>query len=512
MADTAYQEAPWSSTFHRAKIAVSSNDTLQQLAAQGDPEAMQELQQRGVTMPRSLPRGGRPMAASQPAQPTLQDIATGGWTPPWQMMAGPSLPPGTSGPATVQPDGGRQGDPMSTPDIQPDGGRPGDPMGTPPTMPLTAPNDMHAGDPTAPIHAGADAADDVTGSRDEQDSGPDDIHPALMETAKALEQPPSALQKIIDQLMGGGQSDSSIRSNAIAKAGFSMAASRNPYFFGALGEGGNAGLEDYEKSKQEQLMNQVRAVGLGQQQEQQGETQRHNRTGEGQDSQRIDVLKQEAQLRRDDYLEKKRQFDAGFGTDQELKLAEIDARRASAAYTRAAAGSVGRRGGQYFNNDKGELMYGEGADVQPVLDSSGNPVKATKSGASGATAAQRNAKYYGDLLFGGDEAQGARFLATGKTMAPDRRHSVAMTAAQAELNGDLSVLPGTPEYDAKLQQRIQEIDNELATAGGATAPIGANAAPVATGNTSSKYKIGDTATGADGAKVQWDGTKWQPVK
>jgi hypothetical protein len=441
-------------------------DNLAQTAGTPDVvSAVDQEMQRRRRAGRPLPRGGQPMGGNQP--PSLQEIATGGWTPPWQQMAGPALPPGTSGPDRALPPDG----PL------PKGGEPMDeqqpytpPPPLPPTMPLTAPNSMEAS-----------AADEVTGAR-EGDTGPDSIHPALMETAKALDQPPSALQAIIDQITGGGQSDSSIRSNAIAKAGFAMAASRNPYFFGALGEGGTAGLEDYEKAKQEQLMNRVRGVGLGQQQEQQGETKRSNVAREGQEGQRIQVLQQQAQLANQEFVEKKRQFDAGFATDQELKRAEIRARNAATAYSQAAAGAVGRRGGQYFTDADGNTYYTEGASAQPLLDQNGKPVKgASKVGANGGTAVQRNAKYYGNLLFNGDEAAGARYLATGKTMAPDRRRAAAMQAAQAELNGDLTVLPGTAEYATKLQQRTQEIENDLATAGSAAAPIGANAAPVGPG-------------------------------
>lgn len=466
-------------------------DNLAQTAGTPDiVSAVDQEMQRRRRAAQPLPRGGQPMGGNPP--PSLQDIATGNWTPPWQQMSGPALPPGTSGPdirpdggrsgdpmgpADMQTDGGRFGNPMGSADVQPDGGRSGDPMQRnipkngepmddqrpmmPPTMPLTAPNSMEAG--PSPIDQGVASADKATG-----DAGPDGIHPALAQAAQALQDdtPPSQLQGIIDKILGGGQSDDSIRSNAIAKAGFAMASSKNPYFFGALGEGGTAGLEDYEKSKQEQLMNQVRGVGLGQQQEQQGETKRSNKVKEGQEGQRIDVLRDQAQLARDDFIEKKRQFDAGFATEQELKKAQVAAQKASAAYSQAAAASVGRRGGQYFTADDGNTYYTEGAEARPVLDQNGKPIKGTsKVGANGGTAAQRNSKYYGDLLFGGDEKQGALFLAQGKTMAPDRRRAVAGQAATAELNADLSVLPGTAEYATKLQQRTKEIEDQLAQAG-----------------------------------------------
>ena len=128
----------------------------------------------------------------------------------------------------------------------------------PPAMPGGAPA-APAGPPgTAPdpIATGAAAAQQAAAASGAQQAQTADPLAGLPEPlASALRE----YQSIAKELK---QQDENAKWMALAKAGFAMAGSRNPSFFGALGEGGMAGLQAYEQQQAAEAASRLQGVGM----------------------------------------------------------------------------------------------------------------------------------------------------------------------------------------------------------------------------------------------------------
>lgn len=128
----------------------------------------------------------------------------------------------------------------------------------PPAMPGGAPA-APAGPPgTAPdpIATGAAAAQQAAAASGAQQAQTADPLAGLPEPlASALRE----YQSIAKDLK---QQDENAKWMALAKAGFAMAGSRNPSFFGALGEGGMAGLQAYEQQQAAEAARRLQGVGM----------------------------------------------------------------------------------------------------------------------------------------------------------------------------------------------------------------------------------------------------------
>lgn len=361
------------------------------------------------------PPGAVPQQAQQPVMPavTLKDVASEGWVPPWERPDG-----GSPFITALQREGPVPDD--SGPSFERYGrGMPN--SGSPETAPVRPPmmSDLPEIDVGYAPGVGAKESDDV------------DLPPETVELAKSLEaagDDPDAMQAILAELQGGIQSKDDMRNNAIARAGFAMAASRNPYFFGALGEGGLAGLDAYEKSKQEALMNRVRSAEIQQAMDKFGEQKRATGVSEKTDEKRLSLTERELDMREKEYNRKVKEYEEGKAGEAELRSAEIALRRAQANYYSERPRSTSKA--DLLQDEEGNLMRltPEGGAVY-VTDPEGKKVKGSRVGGSGQTAMMKNAEYVGGLLFGGDTAKGLAWVQQGKTMAPDVRRRTALSMA-----------------------------------------------------------------------------------
>ena len=248
----------------------------------------------------------------QPVMPavTLKDVASEGWVPPWERQDG-------SGPfiTAMQSEGPVPDDDM------PDSGVPAAAPVRPPAMSDLPEVDVGYAPGVDPQDAGAE--EDI------------DLPPQTVALAKSLEEAsddPDAMQAILAEIQGSIQSPEDMRNNSIARAGFAMAASRNPYFFGALGEGGLAGMDAYEKSKQEALLNRVRSADIQGDMDKFSEQKRATGVGEQDAKARLSLAERNVILAEKDYEEKQRQYNDGKITNEALAQAEVRLKNAQAEY------------------------------------------------------------------------------------------------------------------------------------------------------------------------------------
>jgi len=302
-------------------LRVASDAELATLAQQArSPQILTAVQDEmsrregGLTQNDMVPPpGAAPQQVQQPVMPavTLKDVASEGWVPPWERQDG-------SGPFITA--------------MQSEGPVPDDDM----------PNSGVAA-PTAPVRpqAMSDLPEVDVGYApgvDPQDAGAEediDLPPQTVALAKSLEEAsddPDAMQAILAEIQGSIQSPEDMRNNSIARAGFAMAASRNPYFFGALGEGGLAGMDAYEKSKQEALLNRVRSADIRSDMDKFSEQKRATGVGEQDAEKRLGLAERNVILAEKDYEAKQQQYNDGKITNEALAQAEVRLKNAQADY------------------------------------------------------------------------------------------------------------------------------------------------------------------------------------
>lgn len=296
-------------------LRVASDAELATLAQQArSPQILTAVQDEmsrregGLTQNDMVPPPGA--APQQPVMPavTLKDVASEGWVPPWERQDG-------SGPFITS--------------LQSAGPVPDDDMpnsGVAPTAPVrpAAMSDLPEVDVGYAPGVGPDSAEEDI-----------DLPPQTVALAKSLEEAsddPDAMQAILAEIQGSIQSPDEMRNNSIARAGFAMAASRNPYFFGALGEGGLAGMDAYEKSKQEALLNRVRSADIQGDMDKFSEQKRATGVGEQDAEKRLALSERNVILAEKDYEEKQRQYNEGKITNEALAQAEVRLKNAQADY------------------------------------------------------------------------------------------------------------------------------------------------------------------------------------
>lgn len=193
---------------------------------------------------------------------------------------------------------------------------------------------------------------------------------ASVQAAQLAKDSPDVTKSVINDLMTMGGDPEQNKWLALAKAGFAMAASKNPSILGAAGEGAEAGLSDYLKSRQETLQNRYTAAQL-----QQGEQTRQANIAAQQASQAL--AKQE-------YEQKVYEF------SKTLPIEEAKAKAMEAMYyghtnyfdARAAAPAGGGTAGGWRNevyaqlNAAGvppqqiaQILSGKGADAVSIARS-----------------------------------------------------------------------------------------------------------------------------------------------
>lgn len=395
--------------------------------------------------------------------PSLADVASEEWMPPWQRDKRSPFITQTQYEGPVPDDSGPAFESGGT-------GAPGSAIGKPNRPSAVRPPEMEE---LPELDVGYAPG---VGPRQQEDA---DIPPAVMRAASALEkagEDPDVMAGLLKEIQGGIQSPEESRRMAIARAGFAMAGSRNPYFFGALGEGATAGLDAYEKSRQEALLNRVRSANLQQDENKFAEQKRATGVSEKDAAARLSLAERNVKLAEDDYALKKQQYEEGKATDAQLKAAEVRLRQAQAKYyeerptTTARPDLLTDKDGNVFTIQDGKATY--------VTDEKGNRVKGTKVSGSGSglTALQKNAKYYGDLFYGGDEAAGARLLQQGKTMSPDVRRRTALQMATALAASDPTLIDPI-EKQTFIDEQAAQIEADLEAAASTGAP--AEAPPAA---------------------------------
>lgn len=454
----------------------ASESELATLAQQArDPKiivAVQDEMERrqGGLMSQDMAPPPQQMAQPLPQPTQLAEVATEGWVPPWQRNDGTG-----PFPALVREGPTADRSPMIPEDpwlrgarerMRPDIGTPyGAQLQAEGPVPEWEPD---VGDDLPTVDVGerpvfdADAADDL------------DIPPEAIEIAQALEEAgdnPDAVQALLAELQGSIQSPEDMRNMAIARAGFGMAASQNPYFFGALGEGANQGLDAYEKARQEAFMNRVRSADLQQDQAKFGEQRRATGVAEKSDAEKLKLTERNVVLAERDYERKVREYEEGKAGDAELKAAEIALRRAQAAYYAERPTTTVKP--DYFSDKEGNLFTVDGGKAVYVTDEEGNRTSGSKAGASGSTAFMRNAQGVADTLFGGDLARGIAFLKSGSTMSPDQRLKTAMSVATDMANSDLILSSDPIKRQRFIDEKTAEIERELASAAAGSTGVGA---------------------------------------
>lgn len=414
----------------------------------------------------------------QTPAPSLTDVATDGWTPPWQTSQSPFItamqsegPVPNGGPAFEGSGRGSAALPNSGPSFERNG------RGSPrqPGLPPLPEEDVGYAPGVDPIQAGVTAAKEAT---DDADIPPETI--AVGRALEAASDDPDKVQALLQEIQGSIQSPEDMRRMAIAKAGFAMAASRNPYFFGALGEGAGAGLDAYEKSKQDALMNRVRAANMQQDEAKFAEQKRATGVSEKDADARLALAERNVKLAESEYQQKLQQYQDGKATDAQLKAAEVRLRNAQANYYEARPVTTTKP--DYFTDADGNTFTVEGGKAVYITDDQGNKIRANKVGASGSsrTAMMKNAEYVADLLFGGDASKGLAWVQQGKTMAPDVRRRSALTMAQQAAAADPTLIDPI-ERQAFIDQTAADLEASLesAAAESTAGQIPASAAPTA---------------------------------
>lgn len=147
----------------------------------------------------------------------------------------------------------------------------------------------NGGDIAGSIQAGAQAASETAGEAPAAAmQGP--LGP-LAEAMASLEDHPDdkyggSIDEIIQSLMKG-HDPAANRNMALAQAGFAMAASGSPTFFGAVGQGGLAGLSAYKEQERQDMIDRVNAARLAQGQQEYTAEQERTKFG-----QKLDIAKQ----------------------------------------------------------------------------------------------------------------------------------------------------------------------------------------------------------------------------
>lgn len=545
---------------------------LQSFATQGNARAIFEMRKRGMSLPRvgtwAPPTGGPGMAMSgrpqvmpmieQPAYlqrgvPGLETIPN-----PPQMATMPSMPesvPGESNPALAFGNAGRRMGGMSLPGIEqpPYLQRGQQPAGQSRIASIAA-----GGDAAGAIQAGAAAADDISGNASPGANLPGPLGPMASAMAEMDDQPDDKYGSTIDQMIQelmGGKDPSANRNMALAQAGFAMAASGSPFFFQAVGQGGQAGLKAYQDAQKEDMLRRVQAAQLAGDRSQQLEGMRHNRVGEGLEKGRLDETVAENQrqqgrfevqqaeverrnraseaiergqlaissqnagialenlrTRQDELAFTKQQYEEGKADKTALAQAEIAYRKALAASQSAL--EVDRNTDIIYTQDGGASIVDKTTGkAAPIVDQEGNAVRAMPK--TGGTALQKNAAYLASLGVAQSEAAAAQLLTSAKTWTPEQRMARAQAMAQDRLLSHPELIG--EDADTAVDTWTAEFNDMLAGAAGVTSP-GAptpsaeapSAAPPAGGG---GIAIGATATNPKTKeKVRWNGTAWEPVK
>jgi hypothetical protein len=292
----------------------------------------------------------------------------------------------------------------------------------------------------------------------------------------APEQQPDFMQSIIKDLATGKVSDED-KWMALAQAGLGMAASRNPFFLGALGEGGLMGLSAFRHAQDRAVQNRIKAAGLQADVNTLDERKRANRAGEGLREREIETTSADRRANLDVAKERldleREKFQTGTGSEQAVRLATANYYNAL-----AKAQADGTRGTQTtIQLEDGTIGVLRGDKVVPVTDPDGKPVKGNKLG-TGAKSGN-TLSILKDMF---PDKSPSEIYQMWRGMSADRRRATALNIAQR-----MSIFPD------QVGTLADEIDRDLAAAAGNQTPAAAPAAPSGGGapNNAAANKVRD---------------------
>lgn len=499
----------------------ADTDDLIRSAQTGNLQAYKELIRRGENIPPpAIPQGrfgqhGRPGGAPVP----VLGLEEPSYLRPGPFTGGPSRD--MSRPASTS-----SGEPPPLPFMS--AINQGPPPDVASTMDLSqgpAPDDpisriANGQDAAAPIQAGAARADAETGATEDSAHVLPGPIGAMAQALTPDESDPNGYSGYIADIINNlknGANPARNKSMALAQAGFAMAASGSPTFFGAVGQGGLAGLKDYQESQDRDMENQVRAAGLaghelgreedirshktqeGLEQQRTTETQRSNIAQEGhqadelKERQRSDRANEaiargalgisgtnatialgHLKLAQDTYAEEQRRYDAGEGDARALRAAQIKLTQAQA--DAQASLDVDRGKDIVYTEGGGAVLVDKKTNQSvPIVDSTtGDPIKAVPK-AAGLTAAMKNAKYYADIGLFDSEKDAAAAGMRGKLMTPDRRQVEAYKLADGQLanHPELIGQAADDQRETWAQSYYELLGGDATTAPGAPTPSAA---------------------------------------
>jgi hypothetical protein len=528
------------------QLMMANSDDLIRAAQAGDKDALMQLQTRGEMNPTPPPfRFGRNAQDDGTPAPWRFGQNARDRTPVFALERGPTTRD-MARPAQL---------PMEQPPLpymSAINQRPGEHPALGMNLGNTAPADdpiariANGMDAAAPIQAGVQAAD--ADAEADGAAAPGPMQPAGMSAMDEDADPNGyggMVASLINDLRNGVNGPDANRRRALGEAGFAMAASGNPFFFGAVGQGGLAGMKAYREAEAADMESQVRAATLGSKElermedvrsnktdeqltrERDAETRRSNVTQEGLEkdrntearrSNRASEALQAGQLRisgqnaqtalgqlnlaQQQFQDEQQRYQEGKADDAALKKAEIKYREALAKAQESL--DVDRGTDIIYTQDGGAAIVSkrDGTTV-PVVDKDGNPIKAVQKSAT-QTAAMKNAKYYVDIGLFGSEREAAAASMRGKSMSPDRRLVEAYDLADGKIATDPTLMG---EEAAQARERYaQEYYGIL---GGDVAPeTTPSSAPPATGRGAAATS--GNAPPVEGARKAKDGNWYVP--
>lgn len=483
------------------QLMMSSSDDLLRAAQVGDKDALVELQKRGEMNPSPYqkPRFGRnaiddgtpaPWRFGQNARDRTPVFALERGAP-TRDMARPANNNGNTLP--LMPAIFQQNE--APPHLGMSLGQHGTANTAPSDDPIAAiANGMDA---AAPIQAGVRTADAEAAAAGAAPGAPTQLGiSAMVDEEIDPNGYGGMIASLINDLRAGVNGPDKNRRRAFAEAGFGMAASGNPTFFGAVGQGGLAGLKSYRESEAADMEAQVRAATLGAKELERFEDIRKHKADESHDAAVLDETKTSNRNRESmdakqlaETAQHNRAIEANARASQALVAAghnleaqrldlatrqlddtiaranrgeasDLDVKRAQADYYKAQAESTRLLGVDRVTDlvqDKDDFLMRAskepGKPAEYVLDPQGNKVKATP-GAETRTALDKNSQLYVDNGLFKTQAEALRFMAQGKSMSPDRKIIAAGAEADRVLAGYPSIMGD--EYEAKRQELTQQ--------------------------------------------------------
>lgn len=375
----------------------------------------------------------------------------------------------------------------------------------------------NGGDIAGAIQMGTAAADATAANGgNPADSPISSLAQAFMNQEDEEDPNDANIQAYIQQAMKGTDPRQA-RNMALAQAGFAMAASGSPFFLGAVGQGGMAGLKAYQDQQREDMINRIKAMQVAQDQSQlhetrrfhkdqtaldiarqqetheeniraggrfertQAEQERHNQQVEednrlmrGLQARGYDLEAQRLADARAVFEDTKARADRNEATQAELNRAEIDLRKAQAESAKALAGGRNLKDAQDAEGNLIQLDRSTGK-VIPYTDDQGNKVKGQPKGSSSWAAKQAA------MLAGGYTQQEIADVAAGKKKISESDAIARATAAgRAASAGEFDPTQAQLRYQEEFD-RVYDMLMDPVTPSTQAAQPAAGATPSAAG-------------------------------